>query len=146
MDNLKSIIFYVDKNNEISETKKDVIYLKEPYFLSKMDLINFIQKNKRDSKNKFYTLENIGVYHIDVQEENLNEFVKNEKNNFLKEHSFLNDIILKETLPIFFDFSQLIIILKIKNNIKNNNSKKIYFTNNNIKLKKKKSLKKNYNI
>lgn len=144
MDKIKGNIVYVNKNNEITERKSEIINLPNNYNLPKMNLINFIQKNKKDSKNNFYTLEHIGIFHINILENDLSTFVLNNNDSFFYECSFLNDIILKETLPIFFEFSNITIILKKKKNNINNNTKKVYIGDNK-KLKCKNSLKKKYN-
>lgn len=144
LNELKSFFIYVNSENEIIQIKELDIPLTQrenEKYISKMDLIYFIHKMKKDEIGH-YILKNMALHHVLLNNNNIQDYMQDNETTFFNEINYFSDIILKSTNPIFFQLSSLYIIFKQKSLSTNNNTKKINF--NFKKVNKKKSLKQKF--
>ena len=144
LNKLKSFFIYINNENEIIQIKELDLPLsnhENDKYISKMDLIYHIHNMKKDEISN-YILKNIGLHHVIVNNNNVQDYIHDNDISFFNEINYFSDIILKSTNPIFFELSSLYIIFKQKSITRNNNTKKINF--NVKKVNKKKSLKQKF--
>tara|TARA_A100001011_G_scaffold399833_1_gene510446 strand:- start:3787 stop:4302 length:516 start_codon:yes stop_codon:yes gene_type:complete len=135
-DNINLNIIYINKNNNIEYIKKDKYFLNENT-ITKENLLYLLKKNSiyRNSK---YNLLSIIKYNIDLQPENVKDYILNTKKyNFFHLCKTINNIEWNDSITLFKDINSLYLLYYEKS--KNNNStKKIYI--NKMKKKKRKNI------
>ena len=135
-DNINLNVIYINKNNNIEYIKKDKYFLNENT-ITKENLLYLLKKNSiyRNSK---YNLLSIIKYNIDLQPENVKDYILNTKKyNFFHLCKTINNIEWNDSITLFKDINSLYLLYYEKS--KNNNStKKIYI--NKMKKKKRKNI------
>ena len=133
-DDLKNInirYIYLDNTNEIKLVKYERIKLSNLNFLSRNDLSRILKNNSFVNDNRFKILSLI-KYNINLEPENLNDFLKNPSYYiFLSKITNIDDIKWEKSIKMFEKINELIIIFYInsvfdKDNLKLNTTKKIY--------------------
>ena len=136
---LKTVILYVDKQNNIINVSKDKRNLINDNVVTKDELINLlIENNKYD--NVTYNSYKIMKFNINLDIDELEDFIEyndeNDSNSYTDIYNNINDIIFEKS--IFENLNNLFIILKEKTEQTKNKTKRILC---NVKTDKKKTRK-----
>jgi hypothetical protein len=135
-DNINLNIIYINKNNNIQYIKKDKYFLNKHQIL-KDDLLYLLKKNTIYRDNK-YKLLSIIKYNIDLQPENVKDYILNSKKyNFFHLCKTIDNIEWNDSITLFKDINSLYLLYYEKTN-SNNSTKKIYI--NKKKKKKRKNI------
>ncbi len=132
---IKISSIYVDCNNEICKIKEENFFMKNPNIISKEELIAIIKKNSI-LNNKIYSLLSLLKYNINIEPQDIKLFLNNNyDNNFIHILKSIDSIFLNETINMFHELNNVIIVyyekMKFLNaNNNNNNTKKIYLKKN----------------
>jgi len=118
LNSLTIFFLYVDKTNTLVKRKKDTCLLTAKNMLCKNQLISLIKSNEIFA-NRLYKLETLLRYHIDLQPENIADFVHSTQFNndmyisrFFKPFTLVNDIYFSDTISLFHDLTTLYILFK----------------------------------
>jgi len=112
---IKLFYLYVSSTNCIESTKKDSIQLDNNGILKKNKIIALILQNQNFNSIK-YKLLSLIRFNIDIEPENINEFVYNtnthtdKPSQFITSEKYLNDIKYSDTINIFQDLNCLYFI------------------------------------
>ena len=137
IDKIKLYFFYIDKNKEIIKVLKRNADI-SGNIIDKNKIVNIINNNNKVLNKKFMLLQ-ILKYNFNIDNNEINKFLKNKKSfNFLKKYDVIDDIYWENTIPLFKSLNSLYFIFFEKK--KNNNTKRIR-----LKRKKKAKTKKKYN-
>ena len=136
---LKTVILYVDKQNNIINVSKDKRNLINDNVVTKDELINLlIENNKYD--NVTYNSYKIMKFNINLDIDELEDFIEyndeSYSNSYTDIYNNINDIIFEKS--IFENLNNLFIILKEKTEQTKNKTKRILC---NVKTDKKKTRK-----
>ena len=130
---IKLFYLYVSSTNSIESTKKDSIQLDNDGILKKNKIIALILQNQNFNSIK-YKLLSLIRFNIDIEPENINEFVYNthtdKPSQFITSEKYLNDIKYSDTINIFQDLNCLYFIF-YEEKPKSNSKPTLYTTNNN---------------
>jgi hypothetical protein len=125
--NLK--IIYINKNNEIEKMKQEPFLMTKPNIIYRDEIIQIL-KNNLIYENKKYTILTILKYIINLDPDDIINFVNDKENfNFLNITKNIDDIRFEKTINMFQDLNDLIFIFyeKTFDNKKSTNfSKKRY--------------------
>ena len=144
-------IFYINKQNEIFKTKKELIH-----FLLREEIVGLIKRNNIFD-NKKYSLLSLLVCIINIEPQNIYSFLKSKHPNigqpFLQSITNIDTIKLDKSISIFNDLNEVIILFhedQIKytdykkgsstrtiNNNNNNVTKRIFIHNHHLSSSKK---------
>jgi uncharacterized protein YdcH (DUF465 family) len=139
-------LIYVNKNNDIDKIKHNPFLLNKPNILTQEELIGILKQNSIVD-NKLYSLLSLLRYNIHLNPTDVRHFLKkNEYYDYLSILKNINDIHFEQTIHMFHDLNDMIIIFyeKQKNvtpKSSKNITKKVYF-NQNISTKENKKHKK----
>jgi hypothetical protein len=135
VDIIKIIYTYVDGNNNIYYVKKDNLLI-DNNITSKAQLIYLLKTNK-DYNNKHHKLISILQYNIDLEPEDVLNYLKHQENyNFLSIVSKLSDVIWNDTINIFKNLNSLHIVYYEEPINTSNNTKKVYIRDGKLKRNK----------
>jgi len=133
VEHIKLFYLYVSSTNSIESTKKDSIQLDNDGILKKNKIIALILQNQNFNSIK-YKLLSLIRFNIDIEPENINEFVYNthsdKPSQFITSEKYLNDIKYSDTINIFQDLNCLYFIF-YEEKSKSNSKPTLYTTNNN---------------
>jgi hypothetical protein len=118
MESVDFYVVYIDANMAIEK----IVCENEPIVklengkngILKDRLLHFIQQ-KRFINDKKYKLLNFFHFHIPLEPHQLQSFVKNkviEYPEFMKSPSYLTDIVIEDSLPIFHDMNSVFLFFK----------------------------------
>ena len=118
LDNINIYVIYLDSNMAIEK----IVYENENISLldsgkngiHKNRLLEFIQQ-KRFINDKKYKLMNFLHFHIPLEFEQLQPFIKNinlESPEFMKSPSYLTDLVIEDSISIFEDINSLFFFFK----------------------------------
>jgi hypothetical protein len=135
VDQIKLFYLYVSSSNIIESTKKDSIQLDDDGILKKNKIIALILQNQIYNSIK-YKLLSLIRFNIDIEPENINEFVYNtntdKPSQFITSEKYLNDIKYSDTINIFQDLNCLYFIFyEEKSKSKSKSKSTLYTTNTN---------------
>ena len=124
--NITLFFIYIDHKNEIENLSRDLMILDKKNTVMRDQLIQLIKQNQTHNNNK-YKLISLLKYNIDIEPEEIYNFINNKDNSsfnkrFFIQEKYLNDIIYKNTINIFQDLNSLFFIYKETLPIANNNS------------------------
>ena len=134
--NITLFFIYINNKNDVENLSRDLMILDRKNTVMRDQLIQIIKQNQNhnNNNNKYkYKLISLLKYNIDIEPEEIYNFINNKDNSsfnkrFFIQEKYLNDIIYKNTINIFQDLNSLFFIFKetnpINNNIKINNSTK----------------------
>lgn len=136
---IKLIFLYISKNNELEYIKEGSTYILQSPFFDKKDIIKNIKENAVIHKKK-YKLLSLLKFNIDIDTENLEDFLsENHNNDYMSNLTNLDNIEFNNSSKMFNDLNNLFFIFYEQPNIRTNNTtKKIKFTstsNRNTKTK-----------
>lgn len=112
MTEIKLIIYYVDKNNNLHNVKEDMLILDEINLVKRDNLITIIKCNQLYNNIK-YKLISILKFNIDLKPEGVNDFNSSNNdnmNNFFHKVKFIRDIKYCPTISMFKDLNRLYFI------------------------------------
>lgn len=105
---------YVNKDNEIEKIKKNKLLLAEPNYISREEIIGMLKKNSTSSDNKRYTVLSILKYNINIDPNDVQDFLRTPKNNvnneYLKSLKNIDAVSLEPSISMFQDLNEIIII------------------------------------
>lgn len=128
-------LIYVNKNNDIDKIKHNPFLLNNPNILTQEELIGILKQNSIVD-NKLYSLLSLLRYNIHLNPTDVKHFLKkSEYYDYLSILKNINDIHFEQTIHMFHDLNDMIIIFyeKQKNVIpksSKNITKKVYFNPN----------------
>jgi len=130
--NLKFI--YINSENEIERLKQETFLMNKPNVITQEEIIQLLKKNSIDNKKR-YSLLSILKYNINIEPDDINNYLTNKiNNNYLSIIKYIDTINFDKTINMFHDLNDLIFVFYEKIiDIKHNNTKKIYLKNNNNK-------------
>lgn len=146
IDDIQISYIYIDKNNNVIKTRKEIYELKKTNILSKEELIYLIHHHK-NMNNEKYSLLSLLQYNIDIEP---NEIIMNKYNidisnnkkedilsNYLTTLYSLDTIYWKPTINFFKDINTLYIVYHEKRKKKEKNkTKRIYISTSKAKHRK----------
>jgi len=125
-------LLYVNKDNELTELRRDRCLFEEPSVLKRDIVISFIKRYQL-LLSVNYKMKWLLQYNIDLNPSEINDFIKEDKNNlfenrFIKSEKYLNDIYYEDTIKMFQDLNALFFIYtEEKPVINHNNTRRIMF-------------------
>jgi hypothetical protein len=124
--NITLFFIYIDHKNDIENLSRDLMILDRKNTIGRDQLIQLIKQNQHHNHNK-YKLISLLKYNIDIESEEIYNFINNKDNSsfnkrFFIQEKYLNDIIYKNTINIFQDLNSLFFIFKETLPIVNNNN------------------------
>ena len=135
IDIVKIFYTYVDSNNKIYYVKKDNLLI-ENNKINRDELIYILKKNKQNNK-KNHKLISVLQYNIDLEPEEVLNYLKNKENyNFLTVVNKVHDILWNDTISIFKNLNSLHIVYYEEPINKSSNTKKVYIRNRKLKRNK----------
>jgi len=138
-------ILYINRNNEIDKIKNERFLMTNPNNITREEIIEILKKKSLDDKRR-YTLLSILKYNINLEPDEINNYVnKNYNNQYLTVIKNIDTITFEKSINMFHDLNDIIFIFyekssELKKKDANNSSKKIYLNLNT----KKKTIKKRY--
>ena len=127
---------YINNKNDVENLSRDLMILDRKNAVMRDQLIQIIKQNQIHNNNK-YKLISLLKYNIDIEPEEIYNFINNKDDSsfskrFFIQEKYLNDIIYKNTINIFQDLNSLFFIYKeplpidnkSNNSIKSNITKK----------------------
>lgn len=137
LDVVRVNYIYIDENRKIYHIKKNTIDLDDGN-LKKEELIYILKKNK-DYNGIQHRIISILQYNIDLNPENINDYIRSpESFNFLNVSENIDEITWNDTINLFKDINSLYIIYYRPPKKTGKQTKKIYIKQ---KLKRKKTRK-----
>lgn len=117
---LKSLIMYVNSDNEIVNIIKDKRTIKKPNFVSKDELVDLLMEKKVYNKTNYNSYK-ITKFNINIELSKLEEFIDNDTDEketksstkFINNYDNITDIEFEST--IFNNLNYLFVILKERN-------------------------------
>tara|TARA_B100000963_G_scaffold295826_1_gene266878 strand:+ start:634 stop:1179 length:546 start_codon:yes stop_codon:yes gene_type:complete len=135
IDIVKIFYTYVDSNNKIYYVKKDNLLI-ENNKINRDELIYILKKNKQNNK-KNHKLISVLQYNIDLEPEEVLNYLKNKENyNFLTVVNKVHDILWNDTISIFKNLNSLHIVYYEEPINKSSNTKKVYIRSRKLKRNK----------
>ena len=127
--NITLFFIYIDHKNDIENLSRDLMILDRKNTIVRDQLIQLIKQNQIHNNNK-YKLISLLKYNIDIEPEEIYNFINNKDDSsfnkrFFIQEKYLNDIIYKNTINIFQDLNSLFFIFKETNPNTNNTNNKI---------------------
>jgi hypothetical protein len=128
VNNITLFFIYIDHKNNIENLSRDLLILDRKNTIVRDQLIQLIKQNHTHNNNK-YKLTSLLKYNIDLEPEEIYNFINNKDHSsfnkrFFIQEKYLNDIIYKNTINIFQDLNSLFFIFNEKNPLVNNNNSK----------------------
>ena len=139
------MILYINRNNEIDKIKNETFLMTKPNNITREEIIEILKKKSTDDKKR-YTLLSILKYNINLEPEEIKNYLnKNYDNQYLTVIKNIDTITFEKSINMFHDLNDIIFIFyekssELKKKDPNNSTKKIYLRFNN----KKKTIKKRY--
>jgi hypothetical protein len=137
---LKLHYIYIDKLSNIEKIKEDKIFLKEPNYLSREELLGILKTHSFQNNIK-YSVMTILKYNIDIEPLDLKYFLKDNKFSFLTSIKNIDSISFKKSISMFQDLNNIFIIFYEKDKThmitRENMTKKIFLSNGHKKTLKK---------
>ena len=131
--NITLFFIYINNNNDIENLSRDLMILDRKNTVTRDQLIQIIKQNQihnNNNNNNKYKLNALLKYNIDIEPEEIYNFINNKDHSsfstrFFIQEKYLNDIIYKNTINIFQDLNSLFFIYKETSPIANNKSNNI---------------------
>lgn len=134
-----TLIFLYINNNQVESTKKEYFELQTPGVLSKENLIDLINKNKKNNSIK-YSLSSLLKFNINIEPEHIKNFVQDDnikinKDLFFSKIKNVDDIKWDDSINMFESLNTLYFVYTIKRTT-NSSTKKVIFKKQNTTRKK----------
>ena len=142
-DDVKYIKIYtllINKSLILENINEENFILETNNVLKKHELISIINKYKNDKKEKKVKLLSILKYNINLDSDNVFEYLKQETENnlFLESIKSIDNINFDPSISMFEDLNSLFFIFVETNNKEKSQTKRIFLHSNQKKTKKKK--------
>jgi hypothetical protein len=138
-------VIYLNRENQIDKLKQETFLMSNPNIISREEILDILKRNSIDNEKR-YTLISILKYNINLDTDEVKNYLQNNNNNsnYLSVIKNIDTIYFDKSITMFHDLNEIILIFYEKSNeirIENSNNltKKIYLKNNN-----KKTIKKRY--
>ena len=127
INRVRIVLFFINENNELLSSKKYNARL-DKNIITKNQILNILKKNISYSNNS-YTPSFILKFNIDLEPENIEEFIKYpNKFNFLTSENYMTDIHWNKTIDNLQSLNTLYILMKKRNFRNNNSTKRVYIS------------------
>jgi len=131
--NVKINFVYVDALKNIIKVKEETYLMKKLNWILKEELTGILKKNS-EYNNEKYTIQSILKYNIDIEPNDIYNFLKKNLNrNFLSTVNHIDDVFFHKSISLFQDMNALYFIFVIKDNEKRNQTKRININRKNAK-------------
>ena len=137
---IKTYSLYINKGLILENINEENFILEDNNVLKKHELISIINKFKNDKKEKKVKLLYILKYNINLDSDNVFEYLKQETENnlFLESIKSIDNINFDPSIAMFEDLNSLFFIFVESNNTEKSQTKRIFLHSNQKKTKKKK--------
>ena len=135
---IKTYSLYINKGLILENINEENFILEDINVLKKHELISIINKYKNDKKEKKVKLLYILKYNINLDSDNVFEYLKQETENnlFLESIKSIDNINFDPSISMFEDLNSLFFIFVESNNIEKSQTKRIFLHSNQKKTKK----------
>jgi hypothetical protein len=135
---IKIHCIYINKENEIEKINEEKLFLRNPNYISREEVIDKIKRGSFLNKKR-YGIVSILKYNIDIEPTDVTFYMKNNQLDFLEPIKNIDAIALKKTIGMFQDLNDIFFIFNEKmeqaNNVTacsdKNITKRIYITTKN---------------
>ena len=137
---IKTYTLYINKSLILENINEENFILENNNVLKKHELISIINKYKLDRKEKKVKLLAILKYNINLDSDNVFEYLKQETENnlFLQSIKDIDNINFDPSISMFEDLNSLFFIFVETNNTEKSQTKRIFLHSNQKKNKEKK--------
>ena len=135
---IKTYTLYINKSLILENINEENFILENNNVLKKHELISIINKYKLDRKEKKVKLLAILKYNINLDSDNVFEYLKQETENnlFLQSIKDIDNINFDPSISMFEDLNSLFFIFVETNNTEKSQTKRIFLHSNQKKTKK----------
>ena len=134
--NVNYYFIYINSDKVIERINSETIILETENIVNKYDLLQKINNLINKNKDK-YKLISLLKYNIDLNKNEIKNFLNDKEDDFLKAYTLIEDIKFKKTLNMFKSLNSIFFIFYEKK-IRDNKTKR-------IKIKTNKKTRRNYN-
>ena len=124
-------VLYINRENEIDKIKQESLLMSKPNTIFYNEILEILKKNSIDN-NKRYTLISILKYNINLDSDEITNYLQNDKNlSYLSVIKNIDSIVFEKSISMFHDLNDLILVFyeksnELKKKDPNNSTKKIY--------------------
>lgn len=135
---IKTYSLHINRSLILENINEENFILETNNVLKKHELISIINKYKNDKKEKKVKLLSILKYNINLDSDNVFEYLKQETENnlFLESVKDIDNINFDPSISMFEDLNSLFFIFVETNNIEKSQTKRIFLHSNQKKTKK----------
>ena len=135
---IKTYTLYINKSLILENINEENFILETNNVLKKHELISIIHKYKNEKKEKKVKLLSILKYNINLDSDNVFEYLKQETENnlFLESVKDIDNINFDPSISMFEDLNSLFFIFVESNNTEKSQTKRIFLHSNQKKTKK----------
>ena len=135
---IKTYSLHINKGLILENINEENFILETNNILKKHELISIINKYKNDKKEKKVKLLSILKYNINLDSDNVFEYLKQETENnlFLESVKSIDNINFDPSISLFEDLNSLFFIFVETNNTEKSQTKRIFLHSNQKKTKK----------
>ena len=135
---IKTYSLYINKSLILENINEENFILENNNVLKKHELISIINKYKNDKKENKIKLLSILKYNINLDSDNVFEYLKQETENnlFLESVKSIDNINFDPSISMFEDLNSLFFIFVESNNTEKSQTKRIFLHSNQKKTKK----------
>jgi len=135
---IKTYTLYINKSLILENINEENFILETNNVLKKHELISIINKYKNEKKEKKVKLLSILKYNINLDSDNVFEYLKQETENnlFLESVKDIDNINFDPSISMFEDLNSLFFIFVESNNTEKSQTKRIFLHSNQKKTKK----------
>ena len=127
--NLK--VLYINRDNEIDKIKQESLLMSKPNTILYNEILEILKKKSMDN-DKRYTLISILKYNINLDSDEITNYLQNNKNpSYLSIIKNIDSIVFEKSISMFHDLNDLILVFyeksnELKKKDPDNSTKKIY--------------------
>lgn len=123
IDNLNIFFIYIDSNKNITDVKKNKIFIDNP-ILTKEQII-YIITNHNKNTNKKYKFFKMFKFNFDIDNNDINKYLNNQDNfDFIQSYNSIEDININNTIHLFHSLNSVYFIFQERNKINFNKTTK----------------------
>jgi len=125
-------VIYINRENEIDKIKQESLLMSKPNIILREEILEILKKNSIDN-DKRYTLISILKYNINLDSDEIKNFLQNNKTpSYLSVIKNIDSIVFEKSISMFHDLNDLILVFyeksnELKKKDPNNSTKKVYF-------------------
>lgn len=124
-------VLYVNRENEIDKIKQESLLMTKSNTILYDEILEILKKNSMDN-DKRYTLISMLKYNINLDSDEIQNYLQNNKNpSYLSIIKNIGSIVFEKSISMFHDLNDLILVFyeksnELKKKDPNNSTKKIY--------------------